>query len=80
MTAYQKITCDGCGADLSDRGPTALRYRLTLSAEYILTDDSTYSPPPIDDQFHFCAMKCLDQWCTKGGPPSRKPAAQSKDG
>jgi hypothetical protein len=68
MTAHQKIICDGCGADLSDHGPTALRYRLTLAAEFILTKASCYGPPPIDEPLHFCSIRCIDQWLTKGGP------------
>ena len=79
MTTYEKITCDGCGADLSDKGPTALGYRLVLAAEYILTDKFSHGPPPIAGRFHFCDIKCLDQWCTRGGPPSIKPTAQRED-
>ncbi len=76
MTSHEKITCDGCSADLSDKGPTRLRHRLVLATEFILvTNVSGYDPPPIDGRLHFCSIKCLDQWLTTGGPPSIEPAA-----
>jgi hypothetical protein len=65
MTAHQRIICDGCDADLSDYGPASPRFRLVLSTEYVLTKDSSYSPPPFEKPFHFCSLRCLDEWCTK---------------
>ena len=74
MTTNQKITRDGCGADLSDGGQKS-GYRLNLRNEFILPDKS-HDPPPLDQEYHFCNTKCLDQWCTQGRIPPIKTKTQ----
>lgn len=62
----EKITCDGCGADLTTRC-NSVDYRLVLGSESkpgygpgVYTDMMIY--PPIDRTHHFCIMSCLDLW------------------
>jgi len=61
-----KVTCDGCGNDLSTR-TNVEDYRLVLHSEskpgygsgfYTLMGIS----PPIDREHHFCGVGCLDHW------------------
>ena len=62
----EKITCDGCGADLTTRS-NSVDYRLVLGSESkpgygagVYTDMMIY--PPIDRTHHFCGIGCLDHW------------------
>lgn len=62
----RKVTCDGCGADLTVR-TNSVDYRLVLAAESkpgygsgVYTDVMIY--PPIDRPHHFCRLECLDKW------------------
>ena len=61
-----KVTCDGCGRDLTSR-TNMVDYRLRLTSE----DKPGYGAgaytamgiyPSIDRDFHFCALRCLDHW------------------
>jgi hypothetical protein len=61
-----KVTCDGCGNDLSVRA-NSVDYRLVLQSESkpgsgdgFYTDMMLY--PPVDRAYHFCDLKCLDHW------------------
>lgn len=70
MTSETKITCDGCGADLTTTGAMPA-YRVTLSSEQVphRTDENgIYSvnavivrPWPRKTK-HFCKQGCLRQW------------------
>lgn len=62
----EKITCDGCGGDLTTR-TNSVDYRLVLAAESkpgygagAYTDMMIY--PPVDRAHHFCGIGCLDRW------------------
>ena len=62
----EKITCDGCGSDLTTRS-NSVDYRLVLGSESkpgygagVYTDMMIY--PPIDRTHHFCDLGCLDHW------------------
>ncbi len=61
-----KITCDGCGADLTTRS-NSVDYRLVLASEGkpgygagAYTDMMIY--PPVARDFYFCGLGCLDHW------------------
>ena len=61
-----KITCDGCGYDLTTRS-NSVDYRLVLAAESkpsygagAYTDMMIY--PPVDRSYYFCGLGCLDHW------------------
>lgn len=66
-----KITCDGCGKDLTTTG-NSVDYRLALVNEAIpsgggaVTDMMVY--PPIERNVHFCGMRCLKAWLS--APPN----------
>lgn len=62
----EKVTCDGCGRDLTTRS-NSVDYRLALDSESkpgrgdgFYTDMMIY--PSIDRPHHFCGLKCLDHW------------------
>lgn len=62
----EKVTCDGCGADLTTRS-NSVDYRLVLASESkpgygpgAYTDMMKY--PPVDRTHHFCNLACLDHW------------------
>lgn len=61
-----KVTCDGCGGDLTTRS-NSVDYRLVLGSESkpgygasAYTDMMIY--PPVDRTYYFCELGCLDQW------------------
>jgi hypothetical protein len=61
-----KITCDGCGADITTR-TNSVDYRLVLESESkpgygggAYTDMMKY--PPVKRPFYFCDLLCLDHW------------------
>ena len=61
-----KVTCDGCGHDLTTRS-NSVDYRLLLAAESkpgygtgFYTDMMIY--PPVDRTYYFCGLQCLDHW------------------
>jgi hypothetical protein len=63
---FEKITCDGCGADLTTCS-NSVDYRLVLySEEKPGYGDGFYTCmmiyPPVDRQYHFCGLHCLDRW------------------
>ena len=66
MGKLVKITCDGCGRDLTTRS-NSVDYRLVLGAEskpgY---GDGAYTAmmiyPPVDRTYYFCDLQCLDCW------------------
>ena len=62
----EKVTCDGCGADLTRR-TNSVDYRLVLASESkpghgsgFYTDMMIY--PAIQRAHHFCDLACLDHW------------------
>lgn len=62
----EKVTCDGCGADLTTRA-NSVDYRLILASESkpgygpgAYTDMMIY--PAIERAHHFCGLSCLDRW------------------
>lgn len=72
MAATHKITCDGCGADMTYTGNSVDYYlRLTTGSPQswymkegrnggAVTDMMIY--PPIKGDHHFCGLECLDRW------------------
>lgn len=62
-----KITCDGCGRDLTYTG-NCVDYRLVLAPENkaiypgagAVTD--VILSPPVKRPFYFCDLSCLDHW------------------
>lgn len=61
-----EITCDGCSRDLTSR-TNSVDYRLVLAAESkpgygagAYTDVAIW--PPVDRDYHFCGLACLDHW------------------
>lgn len=68
MTSQTKITCDGCGNDLTSTG-NSIDYRLLLANERLpirgttCTDMMIY--PPIEGDAHFCGLWCLHTWLTR---------------
>jgi|SRR5580692_429533 hypothetical protein len=66
MGKIVKVTCDGCGHDLTTRS-NSVDYRLVLAAESkpgcgagAYTDMMIY--PPVDRTYYFCGLECLDHW------------------
>lgn len=67
MAEEHKITCDGCGRDLTYTG-NCVDYRLVLGNEtkppypdaWSVTAMGIY--PPLKRTHHFCDLLCLDQW------------------
>lgn len=65
MSEKSKITCDGCGSNLTTTG-NSIDYRLVLANESIplrgnfATDMMIY--PPVDGTKHFCRLDCLRRW------------------
>ena len=61
----EKITCDGCGADLTG-GTSMPGYRLVLESEPIPTSGGeVYGVmvyPHLTQGAYFCNMKCLGKW------------------
>lgn len=62
----EKVTCDGCGADLTVR-TNSMDYRLVLDSENkpgygagFYTDMYIY--PSVERAHHFCGLGCLDRW------------------
>lgn len=62
----EKVTCDGCGHDLTTRSNIE-DYRLVLASE----SKPGYGAgaytcmairPPIERTHHFCTLRCLDHW------------------
>lgn len=61
-----RVTCDGCGSDLTTRS-NSVDYRLVLAAQSkpgygpgFYTDMMIY--PPVDRAYYFCGLGCLDHW------------------
>jgi len=63
----EKVTCDGCGGDISTRW-NSVDYRLVLQSESKpLADNLQYMADmmiyePISRPHHFCRLGCLDTW------------------
>jgi hypothetical protein len=62
----EKVTCDGCGHDLTTR-TNSVDYRLVLASESkpgygpgVYTDMGIY--PAVERAHHFCDLACLDRW------------------
>jgi hypothetical protein len=62
----ERVTCDGCGADLTTR-TNMVDYRLVLASESkpghgegFYTAMGIY--PTINRAHHFCGLACLDLW------------------
>lgn len=68
---HKKVTCDGCGNDISSTG-NSIDYRLLLKAEKLpyrsacVTDMMIY--PPIERDAHFCGIGCLRVWLDSKTP------------
>jgi len=62
-----KITCDGCGKDITNTAQMPA-FRLHLLAESLPhTSNSVYSVrvyPPIKRDCYFCDTECLKSWLT----------------
>lgn len=61
-----KVTCDGCGHDLTITS-NMVDYRLLLTSENKPGHEAgAYTAmglyPPIDRDYHFCRIQCLDYW------------------
>ena len=60
-----KVTCDGCGRDLTHTS-NSIGYRLALKVERLqtaggaVTDVMIY--PPLDRDAYFCGTLCLSDW------------------
>jgi hypothetical protein len=61
-----EVTCDGCGHDLTTRS-NIVDYRLVLTYESkpghgpgAYTDMAL--APPVDREYYFCDLQCLDHW------------------
>lgn len=65
MSAIHKITCDGCGNDLTSTDYVP-GFRLTLRSECLPFTGHTMACamvyPPIKEPVHFCTIKCLRLW------------------
>jgi hypothetical protein len=65
MAEQHKITCDGCGADLTSTG-NCVDYRLALRNESMPTRGGFVTAmgkyPAMDNNAHFCGLACLDLW------------------
>lgn len=65
MAEQHKITCDGCGADLTSTG-NCVDYRLALTNQSIPTTGGFVTAmgkyPAMDSNAHFCGLACLDLW------------------
>jgi hypothetical protein len=66
MGKIVKVTCDGCGHDLTTRS-NCVDYRLVLSSESkpgygtgVYT--AMALSPPVDRSYYFCDLECLDYW------------------
>lgn len=68
MAKETKITCDGCGEDLTSHVTGHTLFRMQLSCEEIRRDSEirfdTIPHPPIDEDCYFCSKKCLNKWLT----------------
>jgi hypothetical protein len=83
MGKIVKVTCDGCGADITTRS-NSVDYRLVLKSESKPGYGSgSYTDmlidPPVDRDYYFCGLRCLDLWrdskTSKGitTPPTPEP-------
>ena len=63
---------NGSITDLSPGVPHGHQYCLSLRADYILPPQGLrdFDKPPFDREFHFCSVRCIDQWCTKSSAGS----------
>jgi hypothetical protein len=66
MGKIVKVTCDGCGRDLTTR-TNCVDYRLVLASEDkpghgagVYTAMMIY--PPVERSYYFCGLGCLDRW------------------
>jgi hypothetical protein len=65
MTLEQKITCDGCGEDITcTNNINDCRMVLTIEAKSHNSNIRTlkYAQPPITADLHFCGLGCLQKW------------------
>lgn len=65
MMSNKKITCDNCGADLTDTG-NSVDYRLVLDNQRLPLRGDTCTDmmihPPIKKAAHFCGTMCAFKW------------------
>jgi hypothetical protein len=75
MPRELKVTCDGCGGDLS-QAPGQVRYGLQLSVLRIpchsQVQTAMYILPPIDGDKCFCGLGCLRDWLAGPGSAPRR--------
>ena len=72
MARETKITCDGCGKDITS---TAQLHLLAESLPH--TSNSVYAVlvyPPIESDWYFCDTKCLQRWLTPLAPDTATPS------
>lgn len=56
-----EVACDTCNSDLTNTDGMP-KYRLRLSSEALPHTGGAYTvlvSPPIDEDMHFCGLKCL---------------------
>jgi len=58
--------CDCCNDDITVTGKMP-KFRFRLTAEELPSDIgglmyAVHVPPPIDRDYHFCSMECLNSW------------------
>lgn len=72
-----KITCDGCGKDITNTAQMPA-FRLHLLAEALPhTSNSVYAVlvyPPIESDCYFCDTSCLKSWLTKRAGDTATPS------
>ena len=62
-----RVTCDGCGADLTMTADYCASYRLVLESECIpwrggVKPKHSWPKPPIEWAHHFCNRGCMGAW------------------
>lgn len=82
----ERITCDGCGTDLTITG-NSIAWRLALTPQKIpchsgaVTD--MWIEPDLDRAHHFCGLRCLFLWVDRyrsdhaKAKPATKPSASA---
>lgn len=70
MAEIRRITCDGCGADVTEVNGTAY-HRLELESRPRRTNrdnamGSVCSKPLVGRVYHFCGVACLKLWAAEG--------------
>lgn len=68
MSELRKVTCDGCGRDLTATA-NCVDYRLVLEPQSIPSAGGAVTAmhiePDIRSARHFCGLRCLEVWMEK---------------